>query len=191
MSAHTENNTVEINGISIPLTLIKSLRVSDSEVTLVLRAEPKAETKVDFSHAKVGSYYHTDGRCCSISGLPLFGKTVVKLRQGEYILPESVSLPPRVSTLVEENERGKQPAKVEAKAKPRITLEEAEQANYAITEMPMEGFSCYISNEEIAQGELVCYFPISPGEMEENGYFKLSSFEPCEDLLAEIEAFKG
>jgi hypothetical protein len=43
MFAHTENNTIEINGISIPLSMIKSLSVSDSEVTLVICAEPVSE----------------------------------------------------------------------------------------------------------------------------------------------------
>lgn len=195
MSAHTENNNaVEINGISIPLKLIKSLRVSSKEVTLVMTlAEPVSEPEpMDFSRASVGSYYGSDGRCCCVSGLPLFGKTVVKIGKGKYLLPESVTLPDHIKKSVEENERGKQPAKVEAEAnKPRITKADAEQAEYAITEMPMEGFSCNLTQEEIAKGEILCYFPNPPGSLERGGYFKLSSFEPCEELLAEIEAFKG
>ena len=102
-----------------------------------------------------------------------------------------MTLPDHVSTLVEENERGKQPAKVETKAKPRITKAEAEQANYAITEMPMEGFTCVLTEEEIAMGEAVCYFPLPPGSSSVGGYFKMTSFIPCDDLKKEIEAFKG
>ena len=66
MSAHTENNAVEINGISIPFSMIKSLSVNGDEVTLVMTlAEPVSEPQpeaFDFSDFKVGSTIILDGR---------------------------------------------------------------------------------------------------------------------------------
>ena len=146
----SKDNTVNINGALIPLHLIKSMTVSDREctVTLSLDSDSDSDSPLSdgFSQAEVGTYYTVDGRCCGISGLPLYGNIVVKLRQGEYLLPESAELPQELADMVHKAhwDRGDYDLN-------------SDPAHYEVQEMTMEGFKCGFSDSDIPMGANVVY----------------------------------
>ena len=148
----SKDNTVNINGVEIPLHLIKSIDVGDRECTVTISLDDESdslsevESSNGFGLEEVGSYYTVDGRCCSISGLPLYGKIVIKLRQGEYILPESAEIPDHLSEKVHKArwDRGDFDIK-------------GDPVEWYIREMTMEGFTCNFSGEEIPCGTHVIY----------------------------------